>query len=75
MRKTQPSLACKSSRDERAPTTLFVNYETPDGGVGSIRVEDDWQAAVRQAQTLGTNVMLRQVDCRTGLTVDRVRIR
>ena len=61
----------------RAPTTILVNWQQPGGGVGSIRVEpgETTCAAVKAAREAGgTGIQIREVDRRTGLTVDRVRV-
>ena len=58
-----------------APFTIFVNYDTPDGGLGSIRVDDGNIApAVAQARANGTNIFIRRIDIATGRCVERQRV-
>ena len=58
-----------------APFSTFVNWDTPDGGLGSIRVDDGNTApAVAQARASGTNIFIRRIDIATGLCIERQRV-
>ena len=56
--------AARRNAEMRVVAATFVNYDTPDGGMGSIRVDRGTpDAAVEIARAAGgTNIWVRDID-------------
>ena len=65
----------RRNTEAREPVAIFVNYDTPDGGLGSIRVDRGTaDAEVEIARVAGgTNIFVRDIDG-AGHCTRRVRV-